>query len=79
MVSVQDFGKRNASRGISYTILLPKVYEVAENSRVMEQHIHFLIDKMARAWMIKHFLFSIMAGLIVEKLFMLFSVYNAVQ
>ena len=31
------------------------------------------------ALMIKHFVFSVMTGLIVEMLFMLFSVYNAVQ
>ena len=27
----------------------------------------------------EHFFFSVLAGLIVEKLFMLFSIYNAVQ
>ena len=43
---------------------------------MIKQHTHFKSMDEARALTIEHFVFSIMAGLIVEILFILFSVYN---
>ena len=44
---------------------------------MIKWHTHFKVDKEVRASMTEHSVFPIIGGLIVEILFMLFSVYNA--
>ena len=44
---------------------------------MIKQHAHFKSINEAHTLMIEHSVFSIMAGLIVEILFVLFSIYNA--
>ena len=75
MVSVQDLGKCSARSGALYIILyLPKVQSV-----VIKQHTqYFKLINGLRVLMIEYFVFSVLAGLILEMLFVLFSVYNAV-
>ena len=62
----------------------PKVFEVAGNKAYsdtawLSDTATFWLIIGAHTQTIKHSIFFIMAGLIVEMLFMLFSVYNAVN
>jgi len=43
---------------------------------MIKQHTHFKSINEVRALTIEHYAFSVMAGLIVEIFFMLFSIYN---
>ena len=71
MASVRDLGKYSANRGISYIILCLECYpKCLKNSFKSITGVH--------ASTIYHSVFFIVAGFIVEMLFMLFSIYNAV-
>jgi len=84
MASVQDLGKCSASRGhfLSYVILCLDVSQTfeeleAKQSVMLQRHTYFYIDNWGMRFDDQTFCISVMAGLIVEILFMLLSVYNA--
>ena len=84
MALVQDLGKCSAGRGV-FTLfgMLAKVFEELEEKWSVaiyrDQVTHPLLNQyIGYVSMIEHSVFSVMAGLIVEMLFMLFSVYNTV-
>ena len=72
---MRDLGKCRASRGVSYAIYCLKCYIKCSNQRVAihrDQVTHPLFWSITgvHALTIKCFIFSLMAGLIVGKLFM---------
>ena len=83
MASVRDQGKCRASRGASYDVILrleylSNMFEKQNEAQCDEQ----LLSDMSTFKLINNFndltfRISVLAGLIVELLFMLFSVYNA--
>ena len=77
MASVQDLGKCSASRCTSYGILYFECSLKWLETKCSDTPT-ISIDDWVCILTIKHFVFSVMVGLIVEMLFMLFSIYNAV-
>ena len=83
IASVQDLGEY---RGTSYAIICLeyqlkclKWLEIKySDASCLTDTPTILIDSWAHTLAVEHFVFSAIAGLIVEMLFMLFSIYNAV-
>ena len=81
IASIWDYDKCRASRGTSYVILCMECCPTLAESKAKcsDKSPTFKPINEVHALTIEHSVFSVMAGLIVEILFMLLSIYNAAQ
>ena len=88
IASVQDLSKCSARRNTSYAFLCLKCYpkclkwlqnEASWYTMTRKWHTHFYTDNWGVHFDDQHSVFSVLAGLLIEMLFTLFSIYNVVQ